>query len=65
MIDQLVNYEIAEFTRHFGALVATEGVDEKVKEACNKNLLKLVNALNINVDKAIAANQTSNSGLIK
>ena len=65
MIDQIVNYNVAELTRHFGAIVGTTGVDDEVKKACNTHLLKLVKCLEVNVDKAVQENQSSNSGLIK
>lgn len=65
MIDALVNYEIAELTRHFGAIVGTLGVSEEVSKEANKQLLKLVKALDVNVDRAVQANQSSNSGIIK
>lgn len=65
MIEPIVNYELAELTRHFGAIVGTPGISEEVSKYCNGQLLKLAKSIEVNVDRAIQANQASNSGLIK
>lgn len=59
-MNQSIDYEVIELTRHFGSIVGTAGVSIEVIEECNKQLLKLVKCLSKNVDKATAAN----SGLI-
>ena len=33
---QIVNYDIAELTRHFGAIVGTPGISEDVSKFCNQ-----------------------------
>lgn len=56
----LVNYEIIELTKHFGAIVSTPGVAEDIVKKCNKQLKRLVDAL----DSAVDATLAQNAGLI-
>lgn len=63
-MEQIINYEIAEFVRFFGSVAGTPGVRQDVLDECNDYLMKLVRALEVNVDKAIQSNQSINTGLI-
>ena len=55
-IEPLVNYEIVELTRHFGSIIGTPGISEEVAKKCNKQLLRLVDALDRDVDRVLAGN---------
>lgn len=53
-IDTLVDYELAEQIRFYGSLVGTTGVSKEVNEICNKNIIKLLKAMQPSVDKLTA-----------
>lgn len=50
----IINFEIAEMVRFYGTLMGTPGADDKVNEICNKNLEKLLTALQPDIDKFLA-----------
>lgn len=59
-IEQITNFEVAEKIRFYGSIVGTEGIDQQIKDICNGNILKLLQAVQGDVDKLTA----SKAGLI-
>jgi len=59
-IEPIIDYELAEQVKFYGTLIGTTGMSEDVLKLCNKNLLKLLQALQPGVDKLTA----KKSGLI-
>lgn len=53
-------YQIVELTKHFGAVVGTPGISEDIQKKCNKQLLRLLEALDKTVNETLA----TNAGLI-
>lgn len=53
-MDQLNKQEIIEMVRFFGSIASTNGVDEGIKKTANKNIDRLVSALNPEVDRVLA-----------
>lgn len=53
-IEPIIDFELAEQVRFYGTIVGTTGVSEKVLEHCNKNLLKLLEAIQPGTDKLTA-----------
>lgn len=53
-------YQIVELTKHFGAVVGTPGISKEVQEKGNRQLLRLLDAL----DNTVNATLASNAGLI-
>lgn len=47
-------YQIIEYTKHYGSIVSTPGVDPKIVEKCNAQLKRLVDALDSDLDILLA-----------
>jgi hypothetical protein len=52
-MDQLNKQEIIEMVRFYGSIASTNGVDEGIKRTANKNIDRLVNSLNSEVDRVV------------
>lgn len=53
-IETLTDYNLTEQVRFYGTLIGTTGMSKEVLEICNKNVLKLLQALQPGLDKLTA-----------
>lgn len=59
-IEPITNFEIAEKVRFYGSIVGTEGISEDIQKLCNKNIMRLLEAVQPELDKITS----SKAGLI-
>jgi len=59
-IQEIMDIQLAEQARFYGTIIGTTGMSEDVLKICNKNLVKILQALQPGVDKLTA----SKAGLI-
>lgn len=60
MIQPIIDFEIQEFVRFYGALIGTPGMSQEIVDRCNTKLKELLDRADQDVTKYLA----TKSGLI-
>ena len=53
-IEAITNFEVAEKVRFYGSIVGTEGVSKEIQDLCNKNIMRLLQSIQPELDNITA-----------